>query len=150
MRIEVSIPEQRLRLYDGTDRFVKEYECSTSRFGIGTLPGSNCTPPGRFRVGAMIGDGAEAGTIFVGRKPVGLWAGEPSEKDYVLTRILWLEGLDSANANTWGRYIYIHGTNLEELIGTPASHGCVRLRNADVIDLYQQVSVGTQVIIRTE
>lgn len=147
MRIEVSVPRQRLRLLDAADRLVQEYPCSTSKFGLGSVPGSNHTPLGRFRIGEMIGHGAEAGTIFRGRQPVGLWQGEPADDDYVLTRILWLDGLEPHNANTRDRYIYIHGTNQEKRIGTPASHGCIRLTNAGVIDLFNRVAPGTPVEI---
>ncbi|HEX2748401.1 MAG TPA: L,D-transpeptidase, partial [Verrucomicrobiales bacterium] len=74
-----------------------------------------------------------------------VWDGGPSESDHVLTRILWLDGLEEHNANTKDRYIYIHGTNQEELIGTPASHGCIRLTNADVVDLFERVGEGVEV-----
>jgi hypothetical protein len=77
--------------------------------------------------------------MFEGREPVGIWDGKPSEKDYILTRIMWLEGLDTQNANTKDRYIYIHGTNQEQLIGTQASHGCVRMLNKDVLTLFNLV-----------
>ena len=147
MKIVVSIPHQILRLSDDGDRIVREYPCSTSRFGIGTEPGSNRTPTGRFHIARKIGQGAESGTIFKSRIPVGVWRGEPSAEDFVLTRILWLDGLDPDNANTMDRYIYIHGTNQESLIGTPASQGCVRLSNADVIDLFDRVPEGTAVEI---
>lgn len=147
MRIDVSIPEQRLRLSDAEGRLVREYVCSTSRFGEGSEPGSNRTPLGRFRVGEKIGHGAEVRTIFKSRQPVGLWDGAPAEQDYVLTRILWLEGLEPHNANTRERYIYIHGTNQEDQLGTRASHGCVRLSNADVIDLFERVEEGAEMWI---
>jgi len=147
MKIEVSVPAQKLRLFDDAGELVKEYLCSTSRFGYGSVPESFHTPLGRFRIAQKIGHGAEARTIFKSRKPVGLWDGGPAEEDYVLTRILWLDGLEEHNANTHDRYIYIHGTNQEQLIGTPASHGCVRLTNADVIDLFDRVEEGIEVEI---
>jgi L,D-transpeptidase YbiS len=150
MKITVSIAEQSLRLCDDDGVVVRAYPCSTSKFGIGTEEGSHRTPLGRFRVAEMIGHGAPAGTIFKSRVPVGHWDGLPSEEDYVLTRILWLDGLEPANANTHGRYIYIHGTNQEDRIGTPASHGCVRLTNADVMDLFDRVRTGTEVEIGVE
>ena len=91
--------------------------------------------------------------IFKSRIPTGQLArigADGGDEDLVLTRILWLEGLDPDNANTRDRYIYFHGTNREDLIGTPASHGCIRLRNAEMIDLYDRVSVGTRIEIREE
>ena len=149
MKIQVSIPEQRLRLLDDSGSVEKEYVCSTARNGPGTEPGSNCTPPGKFSIAQKIGCGAESGTIFKSREPIGLWDGGAAEDDYVLSRILWLDGQEGHNANTRERYIYIHGTNQEELIGTPVSHGCVRLTNDDVIDLYERVAEGCEVEILT-
>ena len=149
MKIEVSVPDQRLRLLDGLGGVLKEYLCSTARNGIGTEPGSNCTPPGRFAVAQKIGSEAREGAIFKSREPVGLWDGRPAEEDYVLSRILWLDGLEEHNANTRDRYIYIHGTNQDEFIGSPVSHGCVRLTNADVIDLFERVEEGCEVEILT-
>lgn len=147
MKIEVSVPAQTLRLYNDAGSLQKEYPCSTSRFGYSSEPGSNHTPLGKFRVSEMIGHDAEPGTIFRSRLPEGLWDGQPADDDYVLTRILWLDGLEEHNANTRDRYIYIHGTNQEQLIGTQASHGCIRLTNADVIDLFNRVQEGVEVEI---
>ncbi|MCB1276313.1 L,D-transpeptidase [Prosthecobacter sp.] len=146
-QIEVSIGTQRLRLWDG-ERLVREWPCSTSKFGIGFTEGSNKTPLGRFVVKEKHGEDAERGTIFKARKPVGHWEpGMDTKTDFVLTRILWLQGLEPHNSNTYERYIYIHGTNDEQSIGRPASHGCVRLRNQDVIELYDLVPEGTPVWI---
>ncbi len=132
-------------LEDGQE--VKSYPVSTSKYGLGTEEGSNKTPLGRLEVTDMIGDGAPPGTIFKGRKEQGVWDGTPTEDDLVLTRILRLGGRDPDNANTRDRYIYIHGTNQEKAIGAPASHGCVRMTNADVADLYARVNAGTAVEI---
>lgn len=146
-RLEVSIGTQRLRLFDGV-QLVREWPCSTSKFGIGSVEGSNKTPLGCFVVKEKHGDGAECGTIFKSRQPVGQWVpGMDTKSDFVLTRILWLHGLEARNANTFQRYIYIHGTNDEQSIGRPASHGCVRLRNRDVIELFDLVPEGTPVWI---
>ncbi|MGV3662037.1 MAG: L,D-transpeptidase family protein [Prosthecobacter sp.] len=146
-RIEVSIGQQLLRLYDG-HRIVREWPCSTSIFGIGFTEGSNRTPLGSFVVKEKHGDGAESGTIFKSRQPVGQWTpGMETKSDLVLTRILWLHGLEPRNANTFNRYIYIHGTNDEASIGRAASHGCVRLRNRDVMALFDLAPVGTPVWI---
>lgn len=148
MRIEVSVPEQMLRLYDG-GALVREYPCSTSKYGLGSIPESNFTPLGKFRIDKMIGHDAEPCTIFKSREKTGIWDGGPADEDYVLTRILWLDGIEEHNAGTRDRYIYIHGTNQEHLIGTPASHGCVRLSNKDVIDLFNRVEEGTAVEIHS-
>jgi L,D-transpeptidase YbiS len=130
---------------DGAVR--KSWPVSTSRFGLGFEPGSFKTPTGRFSVAEKIGDGTPPWSEFKGRKPTGRIAEPGGEEDGVLTRILWLEGLDAENANTKERYIYFHGTNREDLIGTPASHGCVRLRNADMLELFDRVPAGAMVEI---
>jgi lipoprotein-anchoring transpeptidase ErfK/SrfK len=98
-------------------------------------------------VSEKIGDGASAGAVFKSRVPTGELGDEANPEDLVQTRILWLHGLDAENANTHDRYIYIHGTNHEEAIGTAASHGCVRMRNEDVIELFDRVSEGAPVFI---
>ncbi|WP_395739637.1 L,D-transpeptidase family protein [Prosthecobacter sp.] len=145
--LEVSIGTQRLRLFDGR-RLVREWPCSTSKFGIGFTEGSNKTPLGRFVVKEKHGDEAESGTIFKSRQPVGHWSrGMETQSDLVLSRILWLHGTEPRNANTYQRYIYIHGTNDEGSIGRPSSHGCIRLRNRAVIDLFDLVPEGTPVWI---
>ncbi|MDB6073496.1 MAG: hypothetical protein JWO89_1136 [Verrucomicrobiaceae bacterium] len=146
LRLEVSIATQRLQLWDGA-RLVKEWPVSTARAGVGFKEGSLRTPVGQFRIREKHGAGAPSGTIFKSRQPAGLWQGERLDDDLVLTRILRLEGLEARNANTFDRYIYIHGTNDEPGIGRPGSHGCVRLRNDDMIDLYDLVPEGTEVWI---
>lgn len=146
-RLEVSIATQRISMWHGC-RKVADWPCSTSRFGIGFKEGSNKTPVGSFAVREIHGAGASSGTIFKSRQPVGQWTpGMSTADDLVLTRILWLHGLEPRNVNTFQRYIYIHGTNDESTIGRPASHGCVRMRNADVIELFDQVTIGTPVWI---
>ncbi len=146
-RIEVSVGTQTLALWDGTRR-VKQWPCSTSKLGIGFREGSNQTPLGAFRIGEKFGGRAPLHTIFKGRKPVGEWSpAQKTDDDLILARILWLEGCEERNANTKGRYIYIHGTNGEDLVGQPASHGCVRLRNADVAELFDAVETGVPVWI---
>ena len=146
-RLEVSISTQRISLWQGGRRLA-EWPCSTSMFGIGFTEGSNRTPVGAFVVKEKHGDGAAPCTIFKARQPVGLWTPDmQTPEDLVLTRILWLDGLEERNANTYQRYIYIHGTNDERGIGRPGSHGCVRMRNADVMELFDQVPVGTPVWI---
>jgi lipoprotein-anchoring transpeptidase ErfK/SrfK len=147
MQIAIHVPSQTLDLLDG-EILLRRYAISTSRFGIGTEEGSNKTPPGWFRIKEKHGDGAAPGEIFVSRQPTGTFGTEEDENDNVQTRILWLDGIDPENANTYARYIYIHGTNAESLLGTPASHGCVRMSNSDVIDLFDRVEVGTPVEIQ--
>jgi lipoprotein-anchoring transpeptidase ErfK/SrfK len=123
---------------------------STSKWGLGSEPGSNRTPIGRFRVAEKHGTGAPFGTIFKSRRPVGRWRPGSAVRpdDLITTRLLWLEGLEPHNTNTYERYIYLHGTNQEHLLGTPHSHGCVRLSNQAVMDLYDLVPEGTEVVIR--
>ena len=121
---------------------------STSRFGLGCEEGSFRTPTGNFRIAEKIGAGEPPWTVYKSRVPTGERATPGGSDDLVLTRILWLEGQDPENCNTRERYIYLHGTNQEELIGTPASHGCVRLSNEAIIDLFERVAVGTPVEIR--
>ncbi|MDB6155727.1 MAG: ErfK/YbiS/YcfS/YnhG family protein [Chthoniobacteraceae bacterium] len=148
MQIRIHVPSQTLDLIEG-DTLQRRYVISTSRFGIGTESGSNKTPPGRFRIAEKIGAGAEPGEIFISRVPTGAHGQEGDPHDHVQTRILWLDGLDEENANTYERYVYIHGTNAESQLGTPASMGCVRMSNEDVIALYDLVEVGTHVEIQT-
>jgi lipoprotein-anchoring transpeptidase ErfK/SrfK len=144
-KIVIDIKTQSLKLtFDQREIF--SAPVSTSRGGPGFEPGSFKTPTGLFRVYQRIGENAPSGTIFVGRVPVG----EPTSSgdDLITSRILWLDGLERENANTKERYIYIHGTNQEDLIGQPVSHGCVRMRNEDIIRLFEMVTVGTPVEIR--
>jgi lipoprotein-anchoring transpeptidase ErfK/SrfK len=146
MRIYVHIPSQTLDLLDG-DNLLRRYAISSSQYGLGSEPGSNRTPTGRFRIAEKHGDGAEPGVVFVSRQPTGQVGHEDDPKDHVQTRILWLDGLEEGNANTYDRYVYIHGTNAESRLGMPASEGCIRMSNADVIDLYDIVETGIEVVI---
>lgn len=146
-RIEVSIGTQTLTLWDGA-RLVKQWPCSTSKFGIGFAEGSNQTPLGAFRITEKFGEGMSQRTVFKARVPVGEWdPAHPVEGDLIVSRILWLEGCDARNANTRERYIYIHGTNEEGRVGQTGSHGCVRMRNADVAELYDATPLGALVWI---
>ena len=142
----VDIATQTLRVLEGRKK-TAEFPVSTSKFGLGFQEGSYKTPTGKFRIARKIGGTAAPWTIFRARKNTGRKAKPGGDEDLVLTRILTLDGLDRANANSLARYIYIHGTNQEDLIGTPASHGCVRLRNADMIALHRMVRAGTPVRI---
>ena len=145
--VSVSIARQEMQLLDDSGGKVRTYPVSTSRFGLGSVPDSNFTPHGRFRIVQKIGHGAPERTIFRSRRIVGTWDGGEAPEDYVLTRILWLAGQEEQNANTFSRYIYIHGTNHENRMGQPASHGCIRLTNADVVDLFDRVDLATEVVI---
>jgi len=147
VKIDVSIGKQELKLRRGR-KIIRRYPVSSSRFGLGTQPGSNKTPLGKFRISDKIGVNAAAGTVFVGRVPLGPNDELPATEDLVLSRILWLDGLGRTNANTRDRFIYIHGTKHEDKIGQPNSHGCIRMRNADVIELFELVDVGTPVTIK--
>ncbi len=131
--------------------FVRKFRCSTSRFGISQVAGSNGTPLGLHRVVEKIGGGWPVGTVFKGRQPIGYtWQGMPDAK--ITTRILWLEGLEpgfnrGGNVDSHARYIYIHGTGDQTTIGRPASHGCIHLADADLIPLFDKLPSGTLVWI---
>jgi L,D-transpeptidase YbiS len=146
LRVRVDATRQRLELFR-FGKICKSYPISTSKFGLGAEPGSNKTPVGRFVVGEKIGSGAALGTVFESRAPIGQLAMQGGDQDLVLTRILWLHGLEEGNANTRDRYIYIHGTNQEALLGSPASHGCVRMSNADIAECFDEIAEGTPVEI---
>ncbi len=146
LSLHVNVPRQTLEIREN-GQILREFPVSTSRFGLGCEPGSYKTPLGKFAVSEKHGAGAPLGAHFVSRQFTGKIAGPGGDEDLVLTRILWLEGLEPGNANTKDRYIYIHGTNQEHLIGTPASHGCVRMKNADICELYELIPEGTPVEI---
>jgi lipoprotein-anchoring transpeptidase ErfK/SrfK len=134
------------------------YPVSTSKHGVGELNGSLKTPRGRHRIRAKIGAGCAAGTVFVGRRPTGeiysaALARQYPERDWILTRILWLSGLEPGrnrfgDRDTMRRYIYIHGMPDSEPCGEPGSIGCIRMRNADIVDLFDRVGAGTAVLIQ--
>jgi lipoprotein-anchoring transpeptidase ErfK/SrfK len=144
--IHISIRDQQLTVKED-ETPIRTYPVSTSRFGIGTGPGSLKTPTGRFRIGEKIGEDMPAETIFRSRVPLKPGDPLPTTEDLVMSRILWLDGLDEHNANTRERFIYIHGTKHEGKIGSPASCGCIRMRNADVVELFDLVNHDTPVII---
>jgi lipoprotein-anchoring transpeptidase ErfK/SrfK len=144
--IHISIRDQQLTVKED-EMPIRTYPVSTSRFGIGTKQGSLKTPVGRFRVAEKIGGDTPAETIFRSRVPLKPGDPLPPTEDLVMSRILWLDGLDEHNANTRDRFIYIHGTKHEAKIGSPASCGCIRMRNADVVELFDLVDQDTPVII---
>ena len=144
--LHISVRDQRLTLMSGED-LVRTYPVSTSRVGLGSEEGSMKTPLGQFRVAEKFGADAPVGTVFKSREPVGFRDEHPPDEDLVLSRILWLDGLEAHNANTRDRFIYIHGTNHEHEIGEPASHGCIRMRNADLVELFDLIEPDTPVLI---
>ena len=155
-RIVVSVARQKLELYN-VDKLEKEYLISTSRNGCGEVENSFKTPRGSHVVRAKIGEGLAENAVLRGRRPTGeivtdeMMHADP-DKDWIVSRILWLSGCEVGRnrlgkVDTMARYIYIHGTPHVEQLGTPGSLGCVRMSSADVIDLYKQVPVGTEVVI---
>jgi L,D-transpeptidase YbiS len=157
-RIEVSIPEQTLTLFDSSDRPIRRYLVSTAARGAGEKRGSFCTPRGRHIVRAKIGTGAALNTVFVARRPTGeMWSPDLAERfpgrDWMLTRILWLSGCEPGfnrlgDVDTMRRYIYIHGSPDTAPMGTPGSIGCVRMRNYEIVELFDLVPPGTPVEIK--
>lgn len=146
-KVVVDVRDQKLTLLrDG--KTVKSYRVSTSKFGIGDRPGSNCTPLGRLQVVRKIGGSAPSGMVFKSRRPTGeiLRPNAPG-RDPIVSRILWLSGTEGNNMNAYRRCIYIHGTPEEWRLGTPASYGCIRMGSRDVIDLYARLGEGAEVIV---
>lgn len=155
--ILISVAEQSLSLLDENGTLEKRYAVSTAANGVGEENGSYCTPRGQHVIRAKIGAGQAENTVFVRRRPTGetyspeLEAQFPS-RDWILTRILWLSGCEpgfnrKGSVDTMRRFIYIHGSPDTVAMGAPGSHGCVRMRNADVVDLFERVEVGTPVQI---
>jgi L,D-transpeptidase YbiS len=155
-RIEVDLAKQRLTLL-APSRAPLSWPVSTARNGAGERLGSEQTPRGRHVIRARIGDGLPAGTVLVGRRPTGeTWSPALARahpgRDWILSRILWLSGTEVGRnrlgeVDTMRRYIYIHGTPDDQPVGVPGSHGCIRMRNADVIALFDLVRTGTVVLI---
>ncbi len=154
--IDIDLTTQCLQLLRG-DEVVMDLLVSTAKNGPGEVANSNCTPRGWHQIRAKIGAGCETNTIFVGRRPTGeiytpaLHQQHP-KRDWILTRILWLSGLEPGcnrlgNVDTMRRYIYIHGTPDSVELGQPGSHGCIRMRNSELIQLFDRVPAGTRVLI---
>ena len=157
VHIHVSIAQQTLTLHDDSGSALRCDPVSTASRGAGESRGSYCTPRGRHLIRARIGAGQPINTVFVGRRPSGevyspeLAAAFP-ERDWILTRILWLSGCEPARnrlgaVDTMRRYIYIHGCPDTATLGVPESHGCIRMRNEDIVDLFDRVAVYTPVEI---
>jgi hypothetical protein len=143
----VSVPDQKLALIDNGVA-VAQFPISTSKFGVGDRPGSYATPLGELEVAAKIGANAPVGAVFKQRQMTGeILPPNAKGRDPIVTRIVWLRGLEKRNAQAFARNIYIHGTPVERLIGRPASYGCIRMRSRDVINLFAEISVGTSIAI---
>ena len=157
MKIAVSVARQSLTLFADDGRVLREYAISTGKAGVGEKFGSFQTPRGQHRIRAKIGAGAPDNTIFVRRRPTGeVWSPAFAEqhpgRDWILTRILWLSGCEPGrnrlgDVDTMRRYIYIHGTPDSVTMGAPGSHGCIRMRNADIVELFDLVPPYTPVAI---
>lgn len=143
--VVVSVRDQKMGLFREGE-LVKTYSISTSKFGLGDKRGSGRTPLGKMAVAKKIGGGAPAGAVFKSRKRTGevLPPNAPG-RDPIVTRIMWLRGMEFVNRNAYSRYIYIHGTPEERHIGRPVSYGCIRMKSNDVIDLYKRLPVGTEI-----
>ncbi len=160
MKIDISIATQTLSLLNDSGQTLKTYLISSGARGVGEQMGSFQTPRGQHRIRAKIGDGLPLGAVLRGRRPTGeictaaLMSAQP-DRDWILTRILWLCGEEpgknrGGQVDTMRRYIYIHGTPDNVILGAPGSHGCIRMRNSDMVDLFDRVPVGTPVMIRED
>lgn len=157
IRIRISLPMQTLELRDEHGALRRRYPVSTALNGAGEEAGSHCTPRGRHIVRARIGGGMAPNTVFRGRRPSGeVWslelAVEHPDRDWILTRILWLSGSEPGRnrlgeRDTMRRYIYLHGAPADTPVGTPGSHGCIRMRSADIIELFELTPAYTRVDI---
>lgn len=154
--LDICLASQQLTLLE-KDRVLKCYPVSTAKNGPGQLKGSECTPTGRHKIRAKIGAGAPINSVFIGRRLTGeIYSPQSSaaqpQRDWILSRILWLGGLEPGlnrygEVDTTWRYIYIHGCPDELMQGVPASHGCIRMRNTDIIELFDSVEAGCPVFI---
>lgn len=159
-QLVINIAQQTLTLYK-RQKVIAQYTVSTAKNGIGSQQDSGCTPLGKHIVAQKIGGKEPINTVFIGRVPTGeiydeTFGASHPERDWILSRILWLSGVEKGlnkgsnsqgGCDTYQRYIYIHGTPDSELMGVPLSHGCVRMRNHDIIELFEQVDEGTPVAI---
>jgi lipoprotein-anchoring transpeptidase ErfK/SrfK len=147
--IRVSVADQRMALYEhGVE--VQRFPISTSKFGLGDVPGSNRTPVGTMEIAKKIGAAVPVGMKFKSRVPTGeIVPVNAPGRDPIVTRILWLRGLESRNANAFSRMIYIHGTPEERTLGSPSSYGCIRMRSKDIVQLFDAVGSGARVVVDT-
>jgi hypothetical protein len=145
--IVVSVPDQKLALIENGVS-IAQFSISTSKFGLGDKSGSYATPLGSLAIASKIGANAPLGAVFKSRIRTGeILRPNAKGRDPIVTRILWLRGLEKCNARAFARNIYIHGTPVERLIGRPASYGCIRMRSRDVASLFAAVNVGTKIAI---
>ena len=159
-KLIISIADQTLYGLDQQSKVVAQYRISTAKNGSGQQSGSGCTPIGRHRVRAKIGQTCEQGSVFIGRRPTGEIYSEKlaqqfPQRDWILSRIIWLQGLEwginrGPGVDTMARYIYIHGTPSTEPLGVPESHGCVRMHCQDVIALFDDVAINCPVMLQQE
>jgi lipoprotein-anchoring transpeptidase ErfK/SrfK len=146
-KVLISVADQTLELYR-KNVVIARYPISTSKFGLGDHPGSRGTPLGRLEIARKIGAGVPLGTVFKSRRPTGeILKPDAPGRDPIVTRILWLKGLDPENRHAFDRFIYIHGTAEERNIGHPASFGCIRMRSVDVLRLFNNIGSGAEVDI---
>jgi lipoprotein-anchoring transpeptidase ErfK/SrfK len=155
--INIKVTDQQLRLLDEDGKLIKQYPVSTSKYGTGNENGSEQTPLGLHRIKDKLGGAMPVNEVFIGRVPHGnldecIERGVDLPDDVIMSRIMWLEGMEPGRnkggyVDTYQRYIYIHGTNHEEDIGTPSSIGCIRMCNQDIVELFRLVDVGTEVLI---
>ncbi len=154
--IEIDIAKQQLQFFD-LGNLVLSYTIASAKNGVGELSGSECTPRGQHIIRAKIGDNASINSVFVGRRQTGeiyqsSMREEFPKRDWILTRIMWLSGCEVGknrlhNMDTMRRYIYIHGCPDDDVMGVPSSHGCIKMRNSELIELFNQVKVYTPVLI---
>jgi lipoprotein-anchoring transpeptidase ErfK/SrfK len=156
-RINISLSAQTADLFEDDEKLVKRYPVSTSKYGAGERNGSFCTPRGKHIIRAKIGAGQPQNAVFVERRPTGdLYTNELAEKfpdrDWILTRILWLSGCEVGfnrlgDVDTMRRFIYIHGSPDNVAMGKPGSIGCIRMHNKDLLDLFERIEAGDEVFI---
>ena len=155
--IKISVAEQQLSLFDEDGNLLHQYPVSTSKYGTGSQNGSEKTPLGLHRIKDKLGGAMPVNEVFIGRVPHGsldecIERNVDLPDDVIMSRIMWLEGMEPGRnkggyVDTYQRYIYIHGTNHEDTIGTPDSIGCIRMRNQDVVDLFRLLEIGSEVLI---
>lgn len=146
--VVVSVKEQKLAIYNRNGFVAREYPISTSKFGLSDKPGTYGTPLGLHEIVAKIGHGAPSGAVFKSRH----WTGEVIKpdspgRDPIVSRIMWLRGMERINKNAYGRCIYIHGTAEEKNVGKPVSYGCIRMKSRDVIELFNRLPIGSRVLV---
>ncbi len=155
--ITINVKQQQLSLFDAEGKLLHQYPVSTSKYGSGNENGSEQTPLGLHRIKDKLGGAMPVNEVFIGRLPHGsleecVERGVDLPDDVIMSRILWLEGMEPGRnkggyVDTYQRYIYIHGTNHEDQIGTPASIGCIRMCNSDIVELFRLLEIGSEVLI---